>query len=93
MAAVLREAEQLAYSVAVVAAVLDPELVVLGGGLGNGADLLLGPVEQALHRLTPLRPRLAGSLLGDEAVLRGALATALGLARPEVFETLTAKAN
>ncbi|TQF06677.1 ROK family transcriptional regulator [Kitasatospora acidiphila] len=89
MAAVLRESEQLAFSVAVVAAVLDPDLVVLGGGLGNGADLLLTPVEQALHRLTPLRPRLAGSLLGDEAVLRGALATALGTARPEVFETLT----
>ncbi|MFE9423979.1 ROK family protein [Kitasatospora sp. NPDC006697] len=89
-AAVLREAEQLAYSVAVVAAVLDPDLVVLGGGLGNGADLLLEPVEQALHRLSPLRPRLAGSLLGDEAVLRGALATALGIARPEVFESRTA---
>jgi predicted NBD/HSP70 family sugar kinase len=93
MAAVLREAEQLAFSVAVVAAVLDPDLVVLGGGLGNGADLLLAPVEQALHRLTPLRPRLAGSLLGDEAVLRGALATALGIARPEVFETRTARAD
>ncbi|PYC67432.1 sugar kinase [Streptomyces tateyamensis] len=89
-AAVLREAEQLAYPVAVLAAVLDPDLVVLGGGLGHGADLLLGPLEQAVHRLTPLRPRLAASALGDEAVLRGALAIALGIARPEVFERLTA---
>ncbi|MFE0462518.1 ROK family protein [Kitasatospora sp. NPDC058965] len=89
-AAVLREAEQLAYPVAVLAAVLDPDLVVLGGGLGHGADLLLGPLEEALHRLTPLRPRLAASALGDEAVLRGALAIALGIARPEVFERRTA---
>ncbi|MGW4652325.1 ROK family protein [Kitasatospora sp. NPDC004289] len=89
-AAVLREAEQLAYSLAVVAAVLDPDLVVLGGGLGQGADLLLEPVEQAMHRLTPLRPRLAASLLGEEAVLRGALSTALATARPEVFERRTA---
>lgn len=88
--AVRREAEQLAYSLAVVSAVLDPDLVVLGGGLGHGADLLLEPVEQALYRLTPLRPRLAASVLGDEAVLRGALATALGTARPEVFERRTA---
>ncbi|MER8187520.1 ROK family transcriptional regulator [Kitasatospora sp. NPDC094015] len=88
--AVRREAEQLAWSLAVVSAVLDPDLVVLGGGLGHGADLLLEPVEQAMHRLTPLRPRLAASLLGDEAVLQGALATALRTARPEVFERRTA---
>lgn len=43
-----------------------------------------------MHRLTPLRPRLAASLLGDEAVLRGALATALLDARAEVFERRTA---
>ncbi|MDH6121598.1 ROK family transcriptional regulator [Kitasatospora sp. GAS204B] len=89
-AAVLREARQLAYAVAVVAAVLDPDLVVLGGGLGNGADLLIDPLEEELHRLSPLRPRLAASLLGDEAVLRGALATALLGARAEVFERRTA---
>ncbi|GAA4985535.1 ROK family transcriptional regulator [Kitasatospora paranensis] len=88
--AVRREAEQLAYALAVVSAVLDPDLVVLGGGLGHGADLLLEPVEKALHRLTPLRPRLAASLLGDEAVLQGALATAVGIARAEVFERRTA---
>ncbi|WP_329577407.1 ROK family transcriptional regulator [Kitasatospora sp. NBC_01250] len=89
-AAVLREAEHLAFAVAVVAAVLDPDLVVLGGGLGHGADLLIEPLERELHRLTPLRPRVAAGLLGDEAVLRGALATALAGARPEVFERRTA---
>ncbi|MEU9132596.1 ROK family protein [Kitasatospora sp. NPDC048540] len=88
--AVRREAEQLGYALAVVSAVLDPDLVVLGGGLGHGADLLLEPVEQTLHRLGPLRPRVAASLLGDEAVLQGALATALGTARAEVFERRTA---
>jgi predicted NBD/HSP70 family sugar kinase len=90
-AAILREAEQLAYTVAVVAAVLDPDTVVLGGGLGHSADLLIEPMERALHGLTPLRPRLAASRLGDEAVLHGALATALATARPEVFERRTAR--
>ncbi|MFD4395025.1 ROK family protein [Kitasatospora sp. NPDC058478] len=88
--AVDREAGQLAYAVAVLSAVLDPDLVVLGGGIGNSADLLLEPLEQALHRIAPMRPTLAPSLLGEEAVLLGAVATALETARPEVFERRTA---
>ncbi|MEU9044319.1 MULTISPECIES: ROK family transcriptional regulator [unclassified Kitasatospora] len=88
--AVEREAEQLAYAVAVLSAVLDPDLVVLGGGIGSSADLLLEPLEQALHRLAPMRPTLAPSLLGEEAVLLGAVSTALESARPEVFERRTA---
>ncbi|MFG3056349.1 ROK family transcriptional regulator [Kitasatospora sp. NPDC048239] len=88
--AVQREAEQLAYAVAVLSAMLDPDLVVLGGGIGNSADLLLEPLERALHGLTPLRPKLAPSGLGEEAVLLGAVATALETARPEVFERRSA---
>ncbi|MFE7527269.1 ROK family protein [Kitasatospora sp. NPDC057542] len=83
------EAERLAYAVAVLSAVLDPDLVVLGGGIGSSADLLLEPLEQALHRLAPMRPTLAPSLLGEEAVLLGAVSTALETARPEVFERRT----
>ncbi|MEV7773856.1 ROK family transcriptional regulator [Kitasatospora sp. NPDC086791] len=88
--AVEREAEQLAYAVAVLSAVLDPDLVVLGGGIGSSADLLLEPLERALHRLAPMRPTLAPSLLGEEAVLLGAVSTALETARPAVFERRTA---
>ncbi|MEV4562005.1 ROK family transcriptional regulator [Kitasatospora sp. NPDC049285] len=84
--AVREEAERLGYALAIVASVLDPDVLVLGGGVGRSADLLLGPVERALHRHSPLRPRVAPSLLGDDAVLLGAVATALEAARPEVFE-------
>ncbi len=93
LAAVQQEAEQLAYAVAVVSCVLDPDVVVLGGGIGRSADLLLDRVEQHLHTLTPLRPRLAPSLLGEDAVLFGALATALRTARPEVFHRRSATAG
>jgi hypothetical protein len=37
-----------------------------------------------------MRPTLAPSLLGEEAVLLGAVSTALETARPEVFERRTA---
>ncbi|MGW2545167.1 phage tail assembly protein T, partial [Kitasatospora sp. NPDC001574] len=53
-------------------------------------DVLHEPLEHALRGLTVMRPALAPSLLGDEAVLLGAVATALDIARPEVFERRSA---
>lgn len=85
VAAVRQEGERLAHTVAAVAAVLDPELVVLGGGVGHSADLLLETVDTTLRRLTPLRPRVVASALGEDAVLLGAVATALGTARDVTF--------
>jgi len=91
-AAIARHAQQLSFAVAVVAAVADPELVVLGGGLGRSADLLLPPLVEALHRTCELRPRVVASTLGEDAVLLGAVATALESARLEVFVQRTAPA-
>ncbi|MGW1254639.1 ROK family protein [Streptomyces sp. NPDC002513] len=83
--AVELEGERIAHTVAATAAVLDPDLVVLGGGVGHSVDLLLRPVRETLRALTPLRPKVAPSRLGEDAVLLGALATALGTARDVVF--------
>ncbi|MGY0060569.1 ROK family transcriptional regulator [Streptomyces sp. LZ34] len=83
--AVRQEAERLAHVVAAVAAVLDPDLVVLGGGVGHSADLLLRTVELTLQRIGPLRPKVAPSALGEDAVLLGAVATGLEAARERVF--------
>ncbi|MEU3370094.1 ROK family transcriptional regulator [Streptomyces sp. NPDC006660] len=91
VAAVQLEGERIAHTVAVVAAVLDPDLVVLGGGVGRGADLLLRPVRETLRTLTPLRPKVAPSALGEDAVLLGAVATALGTARDVAFERRSAR--
>ncbi|OXY89260.1 ROK family transcriptional regulator [Streptomyces diastatochromogenes] len=88
--AVELEGERIAHTVAAAAAVLDPDLVVLGGGVGHSVDLLLRPVREHLRTLTPLRPKLAPSRLGEDAVLLGAVATALGTAREMVFERRTA---
>ncbi|MEU6773553.1 ROK family transcriptional regulator [Streptomyces sp. NPDC046759] len=84
--AVELEGERIAHTVAAAAAVLDPDLVVLGGGVGHSVDLLLRPVRDRVRALTPLRPRIAPSRLGEDAVLLGAVATALDTARDLVFE-------
>jgi predicted NBD/HSP70 family sugar kinase len=86
LAAVRLEAEHLASAVAAVASVLDPELVVLGGGIGRNGDLLIAPMSKRLEQLLPLRPPpLMVSSLGDDAVVLGALAIALARAREKVF--------
>jgi predicted NBD/HSP70 family sugar kinase len=79
------EAGRLAMGIATIASVLDPEAVILGGGVGRSGDLLLEPIERELHALSPLRPRILVSELGDDAVLHGAVATALEAARREIF--------
>ncbi|HMK91676.1 MAG TPA: ROK family transcriptional regulator [Thermoleophilia bacterium] len=83
---VAAEARRLALAIAVVAPVLDPELVILGGGIARGnADLLLDPLRRELRALSPFAPRLAVSELGEEAVLEGAVATALATAQDRLF--------
>jgi predicted NBD/HSP70 family sugar kinase len=85
------EARRLAHAIAAIAAVLDPQLVVLGGGIGTGGgDLLLGPTADALAAISPFSPRLAISGLGADGVIAGAAATGLGLALDRIFERAAA---
>jgi predicted NBD/HSP70 family sugar kinase len=78
-------ARRIAAHVAPVAAVADPELVVLGGGLGMNGDLLLEPVRTLLREWLPYPPRFEISSLGESAVLMGAVATGLQAALDNVF--------
>ena len=79
-------AERLAHGVAAVTAVIDPELVVIGGGIGSGAaNLLLDPMRVTLERISPLRPRLAVSERGPTAVLDGAVHEGLRHVLDDVF--------
>lgn len=90
LAAIALEAEALARLLASVAALLDPELIVLGGAIGRNFDLLREPTRTALAVLSPLIPAFAVGQLGDEAVLRGAIAIGVTHAREAVFEARTA---
>jgi predicted NBD/HSP70 family sugar kinase len=73
-------ASRLGAAIATVCAILDPELVVLGGGIG-ASPLLLRPVRGAAAMLVPITARIETSLLGDRAALQGAIAVALHAAR------------
>src|SRR5581483_50987 len=73
---VTEESRLLATAVASVCAVLDPELVVLGGGIGSNR-LILPAVREAVRRLVPTPPRIERSRLGDRAAVHGAVSIAL----------------
>lgn len=81
---VAEEARRLATGVAAVCAVIDPELIVLGGGIGT-SPLLLGTVREAVGRLLPDPPPIETSALGNAAALHGAVAAALRLAKERML--------
>lgn len=86
LAVITQEGQRLAPAIAAITAILDPELIVLGGGIGQRCELLRKPLEDRLAALTPLRPPIVVSKLGDDAVLLGAIATALESAHDLVFQ-------
>lgn len=79
------EGTRIGAAITAIAAITDPEVVVLCGGIGRNLDLLRPSIERQLHVLSPLAPRVERSELGADAALLGALATALDRARSSVF--------
>jgi len=90
-AVVAELARRIALHIVPIAAVADVELVVLGGGLGTNGDLLLGPVRAHLDEWLPFPPRVEVSMLGDAAVLTGALAVGRQAALENVFANRSAR--
>lgn len=67
-----RHAALLARGVLAIAAVLDPELIVLGGGIGSN-PLLLQPLRSAIDLVSPFPIRVETSSLGARAGVVGAV--------------------
>jgi predicted NBD/HSP70 family sugar kinase len=79
---------RLAYGVASVTIVVDPELILISGNLGQaGGERLISRIQEAVGRICPTRPRVALSEVAGNPVLRGALLAALDRARDEVFSS------
>lgn len=72
-----RLADRMARVVGTLATLLNPELVVIGGGVANSADMLLTPISERLKGFTATPPRVAASPLGDAIVTVGAVRKAL----------------
>jgi predicted NBD/HSP70 family sugar kinase len=84
-AVVTEAARRIAVHITPIAAVVDVELVVLGGGIGANGDLLLRPIRERRATVLPFPPKVEVSTLGDAAVLTGALAVGLTSALESAF--------
>lgn len=78
-AIVAEEAALVARAVGSIVAVVDPELVVLGGGIGR-APGFAEQVAIALDQIAPVTPEIRVSALGDDAVVDGCLAAGMEIA-------------
>lgn len=61
-------------ALATVAELLEPEMIIFGGGFTNSWDFLAPKVEEALRDMSRVRPRLVLTKLGDDVGLLGAAA-------------------
>jgi glucokinase len=79
--AIRQTADYLAMGVANLISIFDPEMVVLGGGLMNAADLLLERLRAAVPRwaqpVAAAQTQITLTALGDDAGLLGAARLAL----------------
>ncbi|MFC9328632.1 ROK family protein [Kitasatospora sp. NPDC057015] len=84
-------AEHLATGIAAIVLTVDPECVILSGGLSRAGDTLLDPLQNHLDRKTlfPIPIRL--SALNHNAVALGAVRLALDHVEQDLFDTDSAR--
>ncbi|HEY1625505.1 MAG TPA: ROK family protein [Streptosporangiaceae bacterium] len=90
-AVVAKEARLAAKAICVVVTVVDPELIVLGGGIGRApgfAELVCAELDE----MAPVMPEVLVSALGTDAVVDGCVAAGTELAWSQVVTLLGAQA-
>jgi predicted NBD/HSP70 family sugar kinase len=80
-------AADLVQGIAAVVLSVDPEAVVIGGGLSRAGELLLTPLRARLAELCLFPVTVVASQLGDEAAAHGAVRLALDRVEERLFAT------
>lgn len=75
-------AEKIGLVVSNLAALLDVDIIILGGGLMFSSDLLLPTIRTVVERHAIRMPVIAASAMADEAGVKGAVQLALTVALP-----------
>lgn len=65
--------DYLVQAIAFINQLLDPDVIVLGGGVSREADLLIQPILDRLQGSIPSLPKIEASRLGYQAVVTGSI--------------------
>ncbi|MCI0476006.1 MAG: ROK family protein [Anaerolineales bacterium] len=66
--------DYLSIAIVNISTLLDPELIILGGGVSESADVILPAVQARIQNILPQMPTLKVSTLGRRAAVMGAIA-------------------
>jgi len=69
--------DYLAQLIAAISLILDPDIILLGGGVGKSADGLIGSIQDRLIGSIPIQPRVQKSSLGYRAAVMGTIVLAV----------------
>lgn len=87
--AIVERAERWAgHGIVTTAQIVNPEVVVIGGGVARAGEVLLAPLRDRLQRMVRRPPRLAASPLAERGPLLGAIRLALDELEPRLLEGL-----
>jgi len=65
--------DYLAQAIAFINQLLDPDVIILGGGVSREADLLIQPILNRLQGSIPTLPKIKPSKMGYQAVVSGSI--------------------
>jgi glucokinase-like ROK family protein len=65
--------DYLTIALTAVIGLLDPEVIIINGGVSRSGDLLVEPLKKRLKGLVPFEPRIIRSELGIQATVLGAV--------------------
>lgn len=77
-------AEELAVALLNTTVLLNPDVIVIGGGMAAAGEALLGPIRELMRPLAQPMPDIRASVLGADATLVGAAAWAAETSRAAV---------
>lgn len=84
---------RLVAGIAPVIVTINPELVIIGGGISAAGEAIRQPIDRRMPGETAFPPRVVCSLLGDRSSAIGAMRMALNRAEEALFESIDGRTS
>ena len=84
---------RLVTGIAPVIVTINPELVVIGGGISAAGEAIRQPIDRRMPGETAFPPRVVCSVLGDRSSAIGAMRMALNHAEQALFDSIDSRAS